>query len=215
VSLGEAVTLAVIPQSPAARTGNGAQQEKLRRARARLAALWLARHGATEMERRQLDAPIGARAEFAMPWLAPHFVDALLAARTGRAANVETTLDASLQKMVERQIHRYIEEYGERGIRNASALLVDSRDMQVKAWVGSADYWNQSIDGQVDGVLAKRSPGSALKPLIYAMALDQGVLHPRTILRDSPTSFGPFTPENFDGRFFGPHRGGRGAHSQP
>src|ERR1039457_1962072 len=47
-------------------------------------------------------------------------------------------------------------------------------------------------------------PGSALKPLIYAMALDQGVLHPRTILRDAPTSFGPFTPENFDGRFFGP-----------
>src|SRR6185369_991878 len=76
--------------------------------------------------------------------------------------------------------------------------------MSVKAWVGSADYWNESIDGQVNGVLAKRSPGSALKPLIYAMALDQGVLHPRTILRDSPSSFGPFTPENFDGRFFGP-----------
>src|SRR5262249_58777806 len=86
----------------------------------------------------------------------------------------------------------------------ASVLLVDARDMSVKAWVGSANYWDVSIDGQVDGVLAKRSPGSALKPFIYGMALDQGVLHPRTILRDSPTSFGPFTPENFDGRFMGP-----------
>src|SRR5262249_41425132 len=83
------------------------------------------------------------------------------------------------------------------------ALLVDARDMSVKAWVGSADYWRTG-DGQVNGVLAKRSPGSALKPFVYALALDQGVLHPRTMLRDAPTSFGPFAPENFDGRFFGP-----------
>ena len=56
--------------------------------------------------------------------------------------------------------------------------------MSAKAWVGSADYQNVAIDGQVDGVLAKRSPGSALKPLIYAMALDQGVL--QMCIRDSP-----------------------------
>ena len=204
VSLGEAVTLAVIPQSPAARTGRGPQQERLLKARARLAAMWMARHTAGVAERRQLESPIGARPEFAMPYLAPHFVDGLLASRTDRSARIETTLDAGLQRTVERQIQRYIDEYGDRGIRNAAALLLDSREMSVKAWVGSADYWNQAIDGQVDGVLAKRSPGSALKPFIYAMALDQGVLHPRTILRDAPTSFGPFTPENFDGRFFGP-----------
>ena len=204
VGLGEAITLAVIPQSPAARTGNGLQREKLLKARGQLAALWLAHHRADETERRQLESPIGARPAFALPYLAPHFVDGLLAARTSRSPRVDTTLDAGLQRTVERQIQRYIDEYGDRGIRNAAALLLDSREMSVRAWVGSADYWNQAIDGQVDGVLAKRSPGSALKPFIYAMALDQGVLHPRTILRDSPTSFGPFTPENFDGRFFGP-----------
>jgi penicillin-binding protein 1C len=204
ISLGEAVTLAVIPQSPMARTGGRPQQEKLLKARAQFAALWVAHHRASETERRQLESPIAARPKGGMPWLAPHFVDALLAARPGRPARIDTTLDAGLQKMTERQIQRYIDEYGDRGIRNAAALLLDSRDMSVKAWVGSANYWNREIDGQVDGVLAKRSPGSALKPFIYAMALDQGVLHPRTILRDSPTSFGPFTPENFDGRFFGP-----------
>jgi penicillin-binding protein 1C len=76
--------------------------------------------------------------------------------------------------------------------------------MSAKAWAGSADYWDQSIEGEVNGVLAKRSPGSTLKPFVYALALDQGVLHPQTVLRDAPTAFGPFTPENFDGRFFGP-----------
>src|SRR5437762_5145226 len=76
--------------------------------------------------------------------------------------------------------------------------------MSIKAWVGSADFWSTAIAGQVNGVLAKRSPGSTLKPFVYALALDQGILHPQTIVRDLPTAFGPFTPENFDGRFFGP-----------
>ncbi len=96
--------------------------------------------------------------------------------------------------------HRLVTD---RHCRNAAAMVVDTRDMAVKAWVGSADYWNAS-DGQVNGVLARRSPGSALKPFIYALALDQGVLHPHTMLRDAPSAFGPFTPENFDGQFVGP-----------
>jgi penicillin-binding protein 1C len=83
-------------------------------------------------------------------------------------------------------------------------MLVDTRDMGVKALVGSADYFNHSIQGQVNGTLARRSPGSALKPFIYALGFDQGVLHPQTVLRDVPTSFGPYTPENFDGHFLGP-----------
>jgi penicillin-binding protein 1C len=204
VTLGEAVTLAVIPQSPAARSGRAARQEMLLQARARLAGLWTARRRVTESEQRQLESAIDARPAFAMPWAAPHFVDALLSERPARGARIDTALDAGLQRLVERQTRRYVDQYGERGIRNASVLLVDAREMSVRAWVGSADYWSESIDGQVDGVLAKRSPGSALKPFVYALALDQGVLHPRTILRDAPSSFGPFTPENFDGRFVGP-----------
>ncbi|HXS96472.1 MAG TPA: penicillin-binding protein 1C [Candidatus Limnocylindrales bacterium] len=202
VSLAEAVTMAVIPQSPS--RGHGLHEDRLAKARRQLAALWMAHHRVSETDARQLATAIGAHADFPMPYLAPHFVDALLAGSPDRPARIDTTLDSSLQRLLEHQIRRYIEEFGDRGIRNASALLVDSRSMTAKAWAGSADYWNRAIDGEVDGVLAKRSPGSALKPFIYAMALDQGLLHPRTILRDAPTSFGPFTPENFDGRFFGP-----------
>src|SRR6185369_10878131 len=110
---------------------------------------------------------------------------------------------AGLQRVLELQMRRYLKQRADEGIRNASALLVDTRDMSVKAWIGSADFWSAG-DGQVNGVVAKRSPGSTLKPFVYALALDQGALHPQTMLRDAPTSFGPFTPENFDGRFFGP-----------
>ena len=204
VTLGEALTLAVIPQRPASRAGRAVSAGSVLSARARLGRLWLRHHGDSAAERRQIALPIVARPQFAMPWQAPHFVDAVLANRTAQSGRIETTIDAGLQRLLERQIERHLKRFGDRGIRNAASLLVDTRDMSVKAWVGSADYWNDAIDGQVNGVTAKRSPGSALKPFVYALALDQGVLHPQTVLRDAPTSFGPFTPENFDGRFFGP-----------
>jgi penicillin-binding protein 1C len=205
VTLGEALTLAVVPQRPSSRAGGTSSKAGVLAARARLGRLWLDRHGDNAADRRQVELPILATTKFAMPWQAPHFVDALLASRgpqtsTGR---VDTTIDAGLQRVIELQIRRYLAQRNDVGISNAASLLVDTRDMSVKAWVGSADYWKAG-DGQVNGVLAKRSPGSTLKPFVYALALDQGVLHPQTMLRDAPTSFGPFAPENFDGRFFGP-----------
>jgi penicillin-binding protein 1C len=204
LTLGEALTLAVIPQRPSTRAGRSLSESDLLDARNRLGEAWLRVRGDAVDDRRQLDLPIVARARYAMPQGAPHFVDALLAGRGDGYGRIDTTIDADLQRLVERQIQRYLQQHGDRGIRNASGILVDARDMAVRAWLGSADYWSEEIDGQVNGVMAKRSPGSTLKPFVYALALDQGLLHPQTILRDLPTSFGPFAPENFDGRFFGP-----------
>jgi penicillin-binding protein 1C len=203
ISLGEALTLAVIPQRPNHRAGRSASDANALLARSRLGADWLEHHGNSPDDRRQIDLPILARPQEALPWQAPHLVDALLAGHRA-SSRIDMTIDAGLQRLLELQIRRHITELGDVGIRNASAILVDTRDMSVKASVGSADYWSEAIDGQVNGVTAKRSPGSALKPFVYALALDQGVLHPQTMLRDAPTAFGPFTPENFDGRFFGP-----------
>jgi penicillin-binding protein 1C len=204
VTLSEALTLAVIPQSPATRAGRAPSEAGLLRARAELGRAWRRRHGDDEAVRRQVMLPIVARQQFSMPRLAPHFVDALLADRRSPGGRIDTTIDLRLQRLVERQIARHLDRVGDVGVHNAAAVLIDTRDMAIKAWVGSADYWNEAIDGQVNGVLAKRSPGSTLKPFVYALALDQGVLHPQTMLRDAPTSFGPFAPENFDGRFVGP-----------
>src|SRR6266704_633173 len=121
-----------------------------------------------------------------------------------RDSEIHSTLDLKLQRVLERQIQRYVSQARRFGIRNAAAMLVDFRSMETKAMVGSADFADRSIDGQVNGALAKRSPGSALKPFIYALAIDQGLIHPRSVLKDAQTAFGPFSPENFDGGFVGP-----------
>jgi penicillin-binding protein 1C len=210
--LPEALTLAVIPQDPVRHlrdvSPSGTMGRRLGMARNRLYAHWLGRHPEDAGLKPLFALPMTIRPLSVLPFEAPHAVEQVMAARriagTSGTASVTTTLDLDLQNILQRQIDRYIARSGANGIRNASAILVDTRDMGVKALIGSADYANRSLQGQVNGTMARRSPGSTLKPFIYALGFDQGILHPQTVLRDVPTSFGPYTPENFDGRFLGP-----------
>jgi penicillin-binding protein 1C len=195
----ESISLSVIPQSPTRRalyanrdnqSLNAAQDNWYDRANRDL----------------QLSArEFSARAETEREFLAPHFVQQVLATEKGRDA-VVTTLDLSKQQLIERRITGYIRGNRGRGIQNAAALLVDVQTMDVLAQVGSAGFFNADIQGQVDGTRSPRSPGSTLKPFIYALALDQGLIHPLSILADAPRSFGDYNPENFDREFLGPIR---------
>ncbi|HXI33256.1 MAG TPA: penicillin-binding protein 1C [Gemmatimonadales bacterium] len=205
LTLPEALTLAVLPQNPTARAPGGGERPglALRQARDVLYERWRAAHPSVEGEAGLLRAGLRIGSPADLPFRAPHLVDAVLADRHG-VAEVHTTLDRRLQALLERQIHSYVAAQRRLGIHNAAAMLVDARTMQVQALVGSADFFDAAIAGQVNGTLAKRSPGSTLKPFIYALALDQGVLHPMTMLKDAPSAFGAYSPENFDGRFMGP-----------
>lgn len=214
LTLPEALTLAVLPQAPS-RRGQLARAEDgeaylgagLAAARARLYARWRDTHGASDADDALMELPLRLRSPRRLPFAAPHFTDRVLAEQTLRAerpAELRTTLDLRLQRLVETRVRQYLRRGDARGLRNAAVMLVDTRDMGVRALVGSADFFDPAIHGQVNGTAAKRSPGSTLKPFIYALALDQGVLHPATVLRDVPTAFGPYTPENYDGGFAGP-----------
>ena len=83
-------------------------------------------------------------------------------------------------------------------------LLVDAQSMNVLAQIGSANFWDKKIDGQVDGTRSLRSPGSTLKPFVYGLAIEQGIIHPLSVLADAPRNFGEYNPENFDRDFLGP-----------
>jgi len=213
LSLPEALTLAVIPQDPSRRlqANDGTTEvigKQLATSRNRLYARWKVIHPQDAALQSLFALPLRLRPLSQLPFEAPHAVDQILAARRidtiDADSRVVSTLDMDLQHVLERQVERYIERNDARGIRNAAAILVDTRDMGIKALVGSANYRGIDIQGQVNGTLAKRSPGSTLKPFIYGLGFDEGVLHPQTVLRDVPTAFGPYTPENFDGHFLGP-----------
>ena len=205
LSLPEAVALVVIPQSPARRFPRADRENPaLNAAHHRL---WSRLAGS----RPKLD-PLGA--EFVVvtgrrPFAAPHFTNQILHNPhhgQGRGGNLRTTLDGNLQQLLERRVSDFVSTRETHGVHNAAALLVDSHTMEVLAQVGSADFFDAAIDGQVDGTRGRRSPGSALKPFVYALAMDQGLVHPSTLVADAPRRFGDYDPENFDRDFAGPIR---------
>jgi penicillin-binding protein 1C len=209
LDLPSSIAAAVIPQNPQQRLAAGVENEPLLKARARLWQIWLQRHPEDQPLAADQQLALQTSSRSSLPFAAPHLVDMVL--RTSQLSidgqplsEIHSSIDLRMQHVLERVITDYLRTKADSGVNNASALLLDAQTMQVKAMVGSANYFDEAISGQVNGVLAKRSPGSTLKPFIYALALDQGLLHPMTILKDAPTAFGSFSPENFDGHFVGP-----------
>ena len=195
----EAISLCVIPQSP---TRRALFADRDNRSLDSALSGWYDR---AKINRQFFARSFSARAQTERTFLAPHFVQQVVAAEKGRD-EIVTTLDLAKQQLIERRITDYVRVNRGRGIQNAAALLIDTRSMDVLAQVGSADFFNGEIQGQVDGTRAPRSPGSTLKPFVYALALEQGLIHPLSILSDAPQSFGDYDPENFDREFVGPIR---------
>lgn len=199
LTLPEALTLSVIPQHPSQRTP---AQQTLSAIRHKLFQRWLLLHPEDQGLKANLDLPMQMQTIHHLPYYAPQFVNTVLS--SAYQPSLQTTLDLRLQKIVEHVTRNYLIRKQNLGVSNAAVLLVDTRDMSIKALMGSSDYFNKTIQGQLNGTNIKRSPGSTLKPFIYGLALDQGLIHPNTVLKDVPHSFGSYNPENFDYDFMGP-----------
>jgi penicillin-binding protein 1C len=212
LSLGQAAMLASIPRGPTAYDPyRRPWQLEERRA-------WVL----NRLEKTELiaaDLVASARTEpldlttFSSTFRAPHFVE-FVAARLdtwglGQAAVIQTSLDPKLQPQVEEQIAQEVGRLNERRVSSAASLVVDNATGEVLAYAGSADFFNDAIGGQNDGIQMKRQPGSALKPFIYAEAFTRGYT-PATVIPDLDTAFnapkGSYTPKNYDRRLHGPVR---------
>ena len=195
--LPQIMALTVIPQNPQKRgllAVKGRQNNN--KASARLKEIWLQKYKHKENEYLQLPLESGVY----LPHEAPHFVRRILEQHQGR---IISTLDLDLQHRSEELLHQYVRAHRSIGVYNASAIIVDAQNMETLTYIGSDNFYDDSILGQVDGVKALRSPGSALKPFIYSLALEKGIIHPKTMLKDVPRNYGLYTPENFDRSFFG------------
>jgi membrane peptidoglycan carboxypeptidase len=148
---------------------------------------------------------------------APHFVmyvRKLLEEKFGfdmvyrRGLRVYTTLDLELQTEAERISREHVEDIRERNVGNAAVVVIDAPTGEILTMVGSLDYFDPEIDGQVNVALSERQPGSSFKPFTYVTAFAQGYT-PATMIMDVRTSFPdspnpPYVPENHDREFHGP-----------
>jgi penicillin-binding protein 1C len=200
LSHAEAALLAVLPQSPSVlrpdRHPDAARQARdkvLRRMRDE--GLWSdAQLRDAEIEpvvARSLRAPLDA---------------ALLAERLHQqqpqARRIITTIDADLQRAVEGRVGDYLSRLPPR--TSAAVMVVDNATLETRVYVGTAAFADPFRLGHVDMVRAPRSPGSTLKPFLYGLALDDGLITSQSLLVDAPQDFGGYKPSNFDDGFNGP-----------
>jgi len=136
------------------------------------------------------------------PKLIPHFALRIRQSYPGKA-EVRTSIDANVQTKAENVLTNYSNALKLRNIYNASVLIIDNRTHSVAAYIGSSDFKDLFHNGQVDGVSAVRSPGSTLKPLLYGLSIDHGIITPKTVIADVPSNFQGYTPENYDLSFRG------------
>lgn len=200
LSQAEAALLTVLPQSPS-RLRPDREPEAARLARdkvlARMAALGV--WSREQIEDAKVE-PVVARS------LQPPMLAALLAERLRRAhpraERTASTIDAQLQRTLEERVAAYFSQLPER--TSAALLVVDNASFEARAYIGSVIYGDKARLGHVDMVQAWRSPGSTLKPFLYGLALDDGLIHSESLLVDAPQAFGDYRPANFDTEFNGP-----------
>lgn len=199
LSVGEAALLVALPQSPEVRRPDR-NAAAARRARDRVLDV-AARRGvitAADAARAKEEAVPSIRRDF--PRFAPHLAEAEVAKRPDRTRH-HLTIDRTLQQGLEGMARERARTLG--SDISAAILVADHRTGQVLAWVGSSDYLDDARLGAIDMVTAVRSPGSTLKPVIYGLGFDAGIVHPETLIEDRPARFGTYAPKNFDDEFHG------------
>lgn len=142
---------------------------------------------------------------------APHLTRWVLRHRRPESrslAEIRTTIDPDLQQTVANLVEGHVQTFRQETLTNAAAVVLDNRTGAIRAYVGSADFWDSRHGGQNDGVRMLRQPGSALKPFTYAHALASRRYTPASVLADIelnvPEASGAFTPENYDETYHGP-----------
>lgn len=200
LSWSQAATLAVLPNSPrlVSPTKNGDLLKKKRDGLLKK----MRDKGMIDEETFQsaLLEPV-PREVFPFSTVAPHL--ARLIHSTTETNYVETSIDYDLQVLLERMARQYAKRIQNQGIESTSILVVENESGLVKAYIGSPDFFDANRRGQVDGIISARSSGSILKPFLYALSIDEGLISPQSVIFDIPTYYDAFSPHNANEKYMG------------
>ncbi|MGB9911636.1 MAG: penicillin-binding protein 1C [Microgenomates group bacterium] len=218
LSLAEAALLAGLPASPTRFSPFGAHPELAKERQKRVLQRMKEDGYITEEERKKAEEEPLKYAPALTGIKAPHFVlyvKELLVEMYGEKTveqgglRVTTTLDLDLQNFSQQTVASEVAKLKKLKVSNGTALVTNPKTGEILAMVGSRNYFDKEIDGNVNLVLRPRQPGSAIKPLNYAVALERKLITPATVLNDIPTCFQVpgqklYCPKNYDGQFHGP-----------
>ena len=193
LTIAEAALLVALPQSPEARRPDRspvAARAARDRVLDRVAARGLISADDAAAAKRE---PV-PEARLAFPALAAHAAEEAVAADP-QAKTIRLSIDARLQARLEALLKESVARLGAK--LSAAMVVIDNGTGEIRARIGSPDHDDASRDGAIDMSRSPRSPGSALKPFIYALAFEQGLAHPETMLFDRPMRYGAYAPQNF------------------
>lgn len=201
VTTSEAAILAIIPSSPNAYRPDINPSECLLKRNRILAYL---------NERNVIDSAryLGALEEeipsgrFRRPFIAPHFCQYMVT-RYPECAEIYSTIKLQTQILCERLAAGYHQSLVEKGIYNLSVVVLDNNTGELLAMVGSPDFNDDLHHGQINGAMAPRSPGSALKPFVYALGFEEGIITPAAKVEDIPVNYAGYSPENYNQEYSG------------
>ena len=200
LSLAEITALSIIPNRPSSLV-IGKANDRIVKERNR----WLekfAKEGvfsAREIED-ALAEPLTAH-RTTVPHFIPHLAYKLKSASSEN--NIKTNIVLNTQLKIEKLTEDYIRALRLKNIRNAAVVVIDNKTHKVVSYVGSANFADTTDGGQVNGAAAIRQPGSTLKPLLYGLCIDDGLLTPKTVISDVPINYSGYAPENYDQKFNG------------
>lgn len=201
LSWAEAATLAVLPNAPGL-VSPSANKKTLKNKRNKLLKKLLItekiNQGTYELA---IMEPVPEH-EYRFKILAPHLTQMIQSSHPDKKI-IHTTINYELQDYLEQLTRQYVAFQRRQGVKNGAALVVETKTGKVKAYVGSQAFFDFKGLGQVDGVQAPRSSGSVLKPFLYALSMDEGIIIPQTLVKDVPSYFDAFSPNNADEKFNG------------
>jgi len=201
LSLAQAVTLTVIPNKPSS-LKIGEQNARIVEFRNKWLRYYKKQNAFPETTIQDaLNEPLEA-VRLQAPNVAPHFAYRMHRTYKNQPI-INTTLNRQLQEKVEQLAYNYMQRLRYQNIHNAAVLVINNQTKAVEAYLGSADFSDAAHNGQVDGVRAVRSPGSTLKPFLYATAIDKGLVTPKTIISDVPVDYAGYRPQNYYGNYNG------------
>ncbi len=200
LSLSQSVLLTLIPNNPNKNRLDIPNQSVIEKRNS-----WLLKFGndnlfSDESIADALEEKVESR-RYSIKNIAPHFTQRIKS--SSNEHEIFTSLIPKIQFKSEKLLKDHVKRNSGKGVSNGAVLIIDNATNSVVAYCGSSDFYNNKISGQVNGVISIRSPGSALKPLLYAKGFDDGIITPKSKLLDVPSDFSSYTPENYEREFNG------------